>query len=140
MNNKWTIAIVIGVLFAFLIAYWLGKSYGKSLPPKKIPLPDDVEGERGKLSDEKIKEITDAFYEDIRGVSLFNVHNMQPYMEYLVVSNKDKVKIINDWNNRYYHKWNEDLATAIEGEGYGSQTKLALTVAASIRDLSEKKK
>lgn len=144
MKDKWIIAFVVGFVMLILITYFVGKSYGKSLPPKKIDEPEDLQ-ENGTVSNlgsrplSEIQQLTDDFYNDIKGISWFFDHNMAPYQKFLTLSNTDKVRVINDWNTRYYHKWSQNIAEAIKGERYSSSgnAKLAGAVVESIEKLSK---
>lgn len=145
MKNKWIIAVVVGFVLLLVITYWVGKSYGKSLPPKPIDQPTDLQDDgttsnAGSASTAEIQQITDAFYNDIDGIAWGFVHDMVPYQKFLELSNTDKVRVINDWNARYYSEWSQNLAEAIEGEKYssGGNAKLAGAVVDSIKKLTGK--
>lgn len=143
MKNKWTVAIVLGCIVFLVLAYWIGKSYGKSLPPKPIDQPEDLQDNgtvnaSGTLSEVEIQQITDAFYKDINGWSWGFQHDMTPYQKFLSLSNTDKVKVLNDWNARYFSEWSQQLDDAISGEYYSSSgnAKLAGAVVDSIKKLT----
>lgn len=121
MKNKWIIAVVVGFVLLLVITYWVGKSYGKSLPPKQTNINDDVNSDgnlpQNVLSDMQVQSIADRIFEDIKGWTVN--HDDEPYTEAIKANDIDLNRIYNYWNNKYYSKWKQDLIEAMKGEKYG---------------------
>jgi hypothetical protein len=113
MNPRLILYSIIAGIVLILVFFFIGKSYGKSIPPGKVPLPDDNGNSTGQASDSKIMRITDDLKEDI--YSWFT-RDSAPYVELMGLSDTDFVRVYNDWNARYYSKDNQTLKQAIEGE------------------------
>lgn len=110
--------LYIGIAFIVLILvfFFIGKAYGKSLPPKPVTLPPDGSGSGqggAQLSEGAVQKLTDDLYEDIYS---WGTRNSEPYIALLALSNTDFVRVYNDWNARYYFKDKETLKQAIGGE------------------------
>jgi hypothetical protein len=117
MNSSRT-WLYIGIAFIVLILvfFFIGKAFGKSMPPKPVELPPDGSGggEGGaQLTEAAIQKLTDQLKDDIYS---FGTRNSEPYIALLALSNTDFVRVYNDWNARYYNEDKETLKQAIAGE------------------------
>lgn len=113
MNPRLILYSSIAGIALILVFFFIGKSYGKSIPPKPVTLPNDNGSSTGQAPDIKIMQITDALKEDI--YSWFT-RDSAPYVELMGLSDTDFVRVYNDWNARYFSKDNQTLKQAIEGE------------------------
>lgn len=116
MNPRIVLYSFIAGFILILMFFFIGKAFGKSLPPDPVALPEDAGGESGaQLSSTAIEKLTDEIHEDIYD---WWTRNSEPYVKLLALSNTDFVRVYNDWNARYFKKDNETLKVAIEGEKF----------------------
>lgn len=116
MNQRLIFYSIIAGLALILIFFFIGKSFGRSIPPAMVPLPNDPgsgTGATGSLSDANIRLITDALHEDINS---WFTRDSAPYIDLMALSDTDFVRVYNDWNSRYFNDNKETLKQAIEGE------------------------
>lgn len=106
----------IAAIILLLVIFFVGKSYGKNKPPTAIADPNDGNTIFDPTS------YTDRLYTDINGLRLPIIHWFRDDSEIwkLVTSLSDSnlVKIMNDWDKRYYSKWKQTLATAVAAESF----------------------
>lgn len=112
-----TIAIILIALYFIYYGYKKYK-YWKNLP-EEINIPDDdpfkpvTPGSTPSITFNP-QPLTDKLYKDISGWAFFN--NYEPWQQLSALSDSDIVKIMNDWDKRYYNVWNETLYQAFSGE------------------------
>ncbi len=113
------IAIVIGVIIVILIIYYYGKSSGSV---GQVPLPpDDPNAPLTEAEKQKIRSIVLALHEDMDGYNFLG-HNMQPYKDWLLLSNTGFVSVYNDFNRMYFSEGEGTLREWIENEQYNQWT------------------
>jgi len=109
--------IILGAVIFLVIIFFVGKSYGKSIPPKENEIPSDDPTGTGGSSEKVITGITDEIYNDISGLTLFgSSRNFDAYVNLNSLSDADFVRVYNDWNNRYFSKDKETIRQAINNE------------------------
>lgn len=109
IKYKWVIIAIIVLIIVIAIAYNRGKSYR----PGSVALPPDINP--GDSTTFNPTQYTDDIYNDLS--CWFCVHSVKPYDAALRLSNTQLVAVWNDWNRRYYEKFdNQNLITAINGD------------------------
>ncbi len=112
----------IAIIIFLIVVYFVGKSYGKSLPPDQTKLPDDPNNPgktgTGIKADSTISAMTDRVFNDIEGINWLGYHDGSIYTELVAFSDVDLVKVSNDWLDRYFNKHNETLLNALKAETF----------------------
>lgn len=126
MKEKGYFYLILGAIVFLIVVYFVGKSYGKNKPPREIPLPDDDPSGTG--SDFDPTSLTDKLYNDIQGWSNPLNRDMNAWNAFLSLSDTNFVKVLNDWNERYYSKWKETLYQSYLKEKFNPWTSKNLLV------------
>lgn len=119
MSSKQAIISLVITLAFVLVFFFIGKSYGKNLPPKPVELPVDQGGNGGQgaqLTDTQISAIVTEIKDD--AYCFFCTRNSTPYVSLLALSNTDFVRAYNIWNTLYFNLKKETLREAIEAEWF----------------------
>ena len=106
------VAIITAVIM--VVAYFVGRAHGKSIGPPSIPVPEDTVG--GGAPSYDPKPLTDRLYKDIDGLKLKFQRDWDAWLELQALSDTNIVKVMNDWDARYYNVWRETLAQAYDKE------------------------
>jgi len=106
------VAVAVVVLIVILQVYRKIK-YRVQQPPR-IPVPNDNPFGAVTPGSYNPGPLTVKLYEDIRGWKFFN--NYAPWKELSELSDTDVVKVMNEWDKRYFATWGETLLEAFAGE------------------------
>lgn len=117
--------IIIGFVSILLVVMVFLIAKKANAKPNKIVVPEDLntdaidtKGNSGTGTSKKTSydptDITDRLYNEIKGWNF--TYDDKLYSELMSLSNTNLVKVMNDWDKRYFKKWNETLLEAIEGE------------------------
>lgn len=116
-ENKIIIIVLLVVLIVFIIWY-IGRRSGQSGQGATIPLPQDDTG--GVATGTGANQFnpspyTDAIYNDLDTV--FGFHSTAPYTAANSLSNYELAAVWNDWQVRYYAKFdNQTMTQAIQND------------------------
>ncbi len=126
LANKW---VIIAIVASLILIFFMGKSYGKSIPPEDINV-DDLVDDTGylvsTLSDSDIQFLTTRIFKDIEGVNFwFGSHAGELWYEISNLSDRDLTRVSNYWNNKYYKEHKETLSEAIDSDFFGSLNSIA---------------
>ena len=113
--NKTVISVIVGAVILLIVIFFVGKAYGKKTPPKKLPDPGDIVDD---VTTYDPTAMTDKLWGDIDGISWLYNHDIDIYNELITLSDTNLVKVMNDWDKRYFSKHSETLLQAINGEYY----------------------
>ena len=104
-------------IILLIVIFFVGKAYGKNLPPKEVPVPLDPG--TGGTSTFDPTALTDRLFRDMDGIQL-NIfdRDMDAYNTLNSLSDTDFVKVMNDWDKRYYARSKETLFQAFQGEWF----------------------
>ena len=94
--------------------FFIGKNIGKSAPPKEIVEPDDIKDPTNPTFSPTA--ITNELYNTVKGVSLFD--NTDVYKKLSILSDNNLAKVLNDWDDRYFAKWNETFFEVFSKEKF----------------------
>ncbi len=117
-SNKW---LIIGCLVSLILIFFMGKSYGKSIPPPNVDLDGKTDNEGylvSQLSDADIRYITERVFKDMEGLNWFGDHENELWYEVANLSDRDLARLINEWNKTFYKRHNEKLSEAISNEHF----------------------
>lgn len=123
-NGKSIFNAILGGTVFLLVIFFVGRYYGRNTPPAEIPVPDDdpTKPTPSGQSSFDPKPLTDKLYNDIEGISgIFN-RDMDAWNSLAALSDTDFVKVLNDWNARYWTKHKENLYDAYRGEYFNPIT------------------
>ena len=114
-------AIIVGVIILIaLTIYLIGRSSGKKGKAKHIDLPTDTgkPGDNfGGIPASTIRRLSVALHDDMDGWNLGG-HNMDPYKEWLTMSDTGFVAVYNDFNDQFYSEGKGTLRKWIADEMY----------------------
>jgi hypothetical protein len=138
MKDKAPMYLVIALVIILVIIFFVGKSYGKNLPPKSIADPkDNADG----TTNYNPTALTDSLFNDIEGISWLTYHDTDPYINLNKLSDTNIVVVMNDWDKRYYNKHKETLFEAIGNEYYlPTQIETIYAVMDRLRKLEQTRK
>jgi hypothetical protein len=111
------LATGVAVIIFLVIVYFIGKNIGKNTPPPEIKDP----GTDFKSSFNPTA-LTDSLYNDIKGYSNPLNRNMDAWNAFLALSDTDFIKVLNDWDKRYFSKWQQTLYSAFKDEKFNPFT------------------
>lgn len=119
-NNKY---LFISVLVALILIFFMGKSFGKSDPPKAIDIEGDTDTDGyfvSSLSDSDIRYLTERIYKDLDGVNWLvgADHENELWFEVSNLSDRDLTRVINEWSKTYYRKHNQTLGEMIDNDWF----------------------
>lgn len=137
MTDKY---VVIGAIIALVLIFFMGKSYGKSEPPKDINLDGKVDTDGYLISNytsSDIAEMTKRLYDDLDGVNwTFGLSGRDNEIWFKIesLSDYDLGRVINEWSSKYYKKHHEKLSEAIMSDYFYD----IATIVAAVRIRIEK--
>ena len=122
-GSPWPKLAMAGIVF-ILVVYFIGRSYGKTVPPSPIPVPQDDPNVKPGSGTPKFdpKPLTDRLYQDIKGWSNPFDRDMDAWNNLASLSDTNFVIVLNDWDARYYNKWTQTLYQAYMGEKFNPLT------------------
>lgn len=96
------------------IIYFVGRGQGRKYVPNDIVIPPDTQ-QSGTPGMYNPGPATDAIFEDLDEV--VGVHETEPYVAAMKLSNSQLAAIYNDWNQRYAKDFKgKTIIQAINGE------------------------
>lgn len=124
-NEKRVVIIGIIVIVVALFLYFQGKKAGGRGKAKHIDLPSDLvvggdpnsDPNAGGIPGSTIRRISTALHDDMDGWNLTG-HNMDPYKEWLTLSDTGFVAVYNDFNDQFYNEGKGTLRKWIMDEMY----------------------
>lgn len=113
--------VIIGAIIALVLIYFMGRSYGKSIPPDNVDIDGktDTDGYlQSTLIDSDIQYLTSRLFTDLDGVNWWFVinHNTELWYEAAALNDYDLTRVINYWNKKYYKENNETLYEAMDDD------------------------
>jgi hypothetical protein len=120
MKGNTVFYFILGGIVFLAAVFYAGRSYGKNKPPDPMRVPEDTPGTTESKYDPTA--LTDRLYRDIKGLSSIAFRDMDAWKTLISLSDTDFVKVINDWNQRYYSKYKESLYQAYENEWFNPYT------------------
>jgi hypothetical protein len=114
-------SIIIGiVLIAIIIAvaYFAGKKKGGEDFPEYTPPADPGNGDNASqyIDNNFVQTMVGKLYEDLKGMAFFETYSVDTWQGYASASDTNFVAIYNEWNDKYYSKWNKTLVQKIQNE------------------------
>jgi hypothetical protein len=144
MNNVFQSKyVVLGTLLSLVLIFFMGRSFGKSEPPAAINIEGqtDTDGYLVSSLDEiDIRTLTEQVYNDLDGVNWtfgLSGRDNQVWYRLSALSDRDLVRVINEWSKTYYKKHSEKLSEAILSDYFYDIASLVQTVRLRIEKLEK---
>jgi hypothetical protein len=109
-NPKQILYITISVVIVAFVLWFVVKRYIKNRKPPQIDIPDDL----GSNNNYNPTAMTDALFNAIQGMSVYD--NTSIYQQFNSLSDNEMALVMNDWDKRYFSKWNQTLFQAFSKE------------------------
>lgn len=140
MKNKW---VIIGSLISLILIFFMGKSFGKSEPPAAVNIEGQTDTDGylvSTLEDRDIRLMTEQLYNDLDGVNwTFGLSGRDNDLWYRLaaLSDRDLVRVINEWYKTFYKKHNEKLSEAIMNDYFYDIASIVSSVRLRIEKLEK---
>lgn len=135
-QNKY---LIFGSLIALVLIFFMGRSYGKTEPPKAIDIDGQTDTDGylvSTITDREINLLTDRLYKDLDGIHWIGTsRDEELWYKIVALSDRDLARIVNNWSKNYYSKHKEKLSEAIEDDYFSNLTPMIEVLVTRIKNI-----